>query len=255
MTHEFNTNYQKASRKRRLAAFMIDHFIFTFLIVCCTFAASGTGFLNDTDPFGYIPVIITALLGFTAYFSKDCIKGQSPGKWFLQLKVRKKNNLNEIPSVRQLLLRNVFLIIWPIELIVLITSSEKERLADKQIGTVVIKSEEAISKTPRIALITSFFMVFFAFIFLFISSAIKNSDAYKMAQNEIENNSEIIETTGGIEGYDFFPKGSVSTTNGEGEAYFTIGVKGKTTDVNVNITLYKEMGSDWIIDKFNWTKN
>ena len=213
------------------------------------------GFLDDTDPLGYIPVIITALLGFTAYFAKDCFKGQSPGKWFLQLKVRKKDNLDEIPSVGQLLLSHVFLIIWPIELIVLITSPEKQRLADKQLGTVVIKSEEAISKTPRIALISSLFIVFFAFIFLFISSAIKQSDAYKIAQKEIENNSKIIETTGGIEGYDFFPTGNVSTTNGEGEAYFTIGVKGKTVNVNVNVTLYKEMGSEWIIDEFNWTKN
>lgn len=234
---------------------MIDHFFFTFLIVCSTFAVSGTGFLNDANPARFILVILTALLGLFMYLAKDSIKGQSPGKWILKLMIRRKANLNEVPSKGQLILRNVFLIIWPVELIVLISSPKKERLADKNIGTVVIKSDQSISKTLRIALITTLFITYFAFIFLFISSAIKQSDAYKMALSEIENNSAIIETTGGIKGYDFFPTGNVSRTNGEGEAYFTIGVRGKISNVTVNITLYKETGSDWIVDEFNWVEN
>ena len=53
--------------------------------------------------------------------------------------VRDENNQNEIPSIGRLFLRNLFIIIWPVEDIVLATSDQKKRPGDNVAKTVVVK--------------------------------------------------------------------------------------------------------------------
>ena len=73
----------------------------------------------------------------------------------------------------------------------------------------------------------------------------KNSDAYKVAVNRIENNQEILTETGGIKGYGMMPTGHVSISNGYGKAQLEIEVLGNERDINVSVYLTKEPNGEW----------
>ena len=129
MKQNFEDRYSLSSRKRRIVAFLIDHFTMTFLIVAISFMSIGTGFLDENNSSSVMAKMLpTMLIGFLLYFAKDSIKGVSPGKWIMGIMVRDENNHTEIPSVARLFIRNLLIIIWPIEFIVLAISQEKKRL-------------------------------------------------------------------------------------------------------------------------------
>ena len=138
---EKKERYTLSSRKRRIAAFFIDHFVMTFLIVIIVFLVMGTNFM-ETNNFGNIAtkMLLTMLFGFFLYFAKDSIKGVSFGKWTMGIMVRNENNPNEIPSFGRLLIRNLILIIWPIEFIILAVSKNKKRLGDELAKTIVVRN-------------------------------------------------------------------------------------------------------------------
>lgn len=241
-----------SSRKRRIAAFIIDHFTMTFLIVSIVFLALGTDFLNVPN-FSKITATIIAvlLLGFALYFGKDSIKGISIGKWIMGIMVRDKDNPELVPSFGKLLFRNIFLIIWPVEFIVLAASEEKKRLGDKTAKTIVVKNPNKPSKTARIITLASIVIVFITFLTLFTGSAIKSSDAYKVAIENIEQNQSILKETGGITGYGMMPTGRIEINNGFGQAELEIKVLGTNKDLNISVYLTKEPNGKWELIELN----
>ncbi|MDO5637538.1 MAG: RDD family protein [Myroides sp.] len=243
-TSEFT--FLKSSRKRRIAAFIIDHFVMTFLMVSIVFIALGPDFMDGNNPSKRMTTMLVVMIpGFILYFAKDSLKGISAGKWIMGIMVRDEINQNEIPSFGRLFLRNLFILIWPIEFIVLATNDQKKRLGDKVAKTVVVKNPNKPTKLPRILALIGVGVAFFMFVFLFVGSAIKNSDAYKVATKEIEQNKEIINETGGIKGYGMMPTGNISISNGQGQAQLEIKVLGNTKDLNVSVYLEKEPNGQW----------
>ncbi|PWG06162.1 RDD family protein [Polaribacter aquimarinus] len=241
-----------SSKKRRIAAFLIDHFTFIFLIIGIMFLLLGTGFMDENN-FNNLTnkMLPTMLIGFLIYFAKDSIKGISPGKWVMGIMVRDENNLNRAPSFGKLFFRNLFLIIWPVEFILLVSSQEKKRLGDKTTKAIVVKNPNKPKKLPRILVLIGIGIVFFTFIFLFAGAAIKNSGAYKVAISEIEKNEEITSEIGGIKEYGLMPMGSVNISNGYGEAQLNIKVIGNKRDLNVGVYLTKEPNGEWKLIELN----
>ena len=238
--------FLKSSRKRRIAAFAIDHFVMTFLMVSIVFIALGPNFMDENKMGKMTTTMLAVMLpGFLLYSAKDSIKGISVGKWIMGIMVRDENNQNEIPSFGRLLLRNLFIIIWPVEFIVLATNDQKKRLGDKVAKTVVLKNPNKPTKLPRFLVLIGVGVTFFVFVFFFVGSAMKNSDAYKIAISEIEKNEQIITETGGIKGYGMMPTGNVSISNGQGQAQLEIKILGNTKDVNVSVYLEKEPNGQW----------
>ena len=232
-----------SSRKRRIVAFILDHFILTFLIVSLIFVFLGPSYLDNIDSEKTFSTILFAIIfGFGIYFSKDSFKGISPGKWIMGIMVRDENNRNNIPSFGRLLLRNVFIIIWPIEFIILALSDNKKRIGDLIAKTLVLKNPNKPKKLPRVLSLIGVGAIFFVFLFAFIGNAMKNSEAYKLAIKEIEKNSEIIKEIGGIVGYGFMPTGNINVSGDEGQAQFEITVKGKVNDIYVNTYLESKDG-------------
>ena len=243
-TTEFT--FLKSSRKRRIAAFIIDHFVMTFLIVSSVFIALGPNFMDENNASKMMMTMLLVLIpGFILYFAKDSLKGISVGKWIMGIMVRDENDQNEIPSFGRLFSRNLFIIIWPVEFIVLATNDQKRRLGDKVAKTIVVKNPNKPTKLPRILTLIGVGVTFFVFVFLFAGSAMKNSDAYKVATKEIEQNKDIIAESGGIKGYGMIPTGNVSTSNGQGQAQLEIKVLGNTKDLNVSVYLEKEPNGQW----------
>ena len=249
---EKEEKYTLSSRKRRIAAFFIDHFVMTFLIVVLVLLVMGTNIM-ETNNFGNMAtkMSLSMLFGFFLYFAKDSVKGVSFGKWTMGIMVRNENNPNQIPSFGRLLIRNLLLIIWPIEFIILAASKNKKRLGDEFAKTIVVRNSNKTKILPIILTLTSVIVVFFFSIFFFISTFMKDSQAYKTAIKEIEQNKEILIETGEIKGYGFMPTGNISTVNGKGEAQLQITVLGKKNDIVVEVYLTKEINDNWKLITLN----
>ena len=242
----------KSSRKRRIVAYFIDHVVISFLIISTIFSFLGTDFVEKSDTPKFVQTILFAMLfGFFFYFSKDAIKGISPGKWVTGIMVRDQNDFNAKPSFARLFLRNITLVIWPIEFIVLATSDKKLRLGDNLTKTVVLQNPNKPSKTPRIIALIIIGIGFFIFMLFFATNALKNSGAYKKAVENIEQSDDIKNKTGGIIGYGMIPTGNIQTSNGYGQAHLNITVKGKKKDVEVQAYLEKQPDSEWILVEMN----
>lgn len=252
MNENLEIGYILSSRKRRIAAFLIDHFIMTFLIVAIVFLSLGTSYMDEPDFFNTAIRMLPAMVfGMFLYFSKDSIKGISVGKWIMGIMIRDENNPTQIPSFGRLFSRNLSFVIFPIECIVLAISEEKKRLGDKTAKTIVVKNPNKPAKLPGILTLAGVGIAFFIFIFLFVGSAMKNSDAYKLAIEEIEKNEEILLETGGIKGYGTMPTGSIHTSNGSGEAQLEIKVLGNERDLNIGVYLIKEPNGEWELIELN----
>ncbi len=238
--------YEKASRISRVIAFLIDHFIITFLFVALIFMvldSSATNIENLND----LPLIILyiVLAWFVFYFGKDTLRGRSPGKWFVGIMVRDEKDFNRTPSPGRLFIRNTLLIIWFIEFVMLVASPEKKRLGDTIAKTVVLKNPVTPKIIPRILIMTSLGILFLVVIFSSASGIMKSSGAYKASVEAIEQNKEILTETGGIEGYGMIPSGSISTSDGYGNARLQIKVRGKEKNITVHTYLEKKPGEEW----------
>jgi uncharacterized RDD family membrane protein YckC len=252
MNEEIEQQLSLSSRKRRIAAFMIDHFVMTFLMVSIVFLALGPNFMDESNIDNLTTTMLVVMLpGFLLFFAKDSIKGISVGKWVMGIMVRDVTNPNEVPSFVRLLVRNLFIIIWPVEFIVLASSKEKKRLGDKTAKTIVVKNPDKPTKLPRTLVLAVVGVVFSTFTFLYSGTAMKNSDAYKTAVQEIENNQEILNEIGGIKGYGMMPKGNVNNSNGNGHAQLEITVIGNEKDLILNVYLTKEPNGKWELIEMN----
>ena len=241
-------NVVPARRTKRIAAFLIDHIVMSFLMIVFFFLALGPDFTEDDNQQQYILTVFGAILAWVVlYFAKDSIKGISVGKWVLGIMVRDANKPDHVPSFGRLLLRNVFVILWPVEFIVLALSKEKKRLGDMIAKTVVVGNPDKPGKLPRIATVAAFACIFIATMLFVSISAIKNSGAYKVAITEIEKNPEILKETGGIRGYGTMTGGKVNIENGAGEARLQIKVLGDEKDLNVDVYLTKEPEGEWVM--------
>jgi len=252
MNNELPKNLSLSSRKRRIAAFMIDHFVMSILIVSIFFLFIDSNFMDENNV-GRMTTLMLAvfLTGFLLYFAKDSIKGISAGKWIMGIMVRDSVDTNKIPSFWRLLARNLFIIIWPVEFIVLASSYQKKRVGDIIANTVVVKNPNKPSKLPRILALIAVVIVNFIFVIVFASMAFKKTDAYKVAITEIEHHTEIISETGGIKGYGTIPTGEISLINGHGVAKFGINIIGVEEDISVIVYLEKEPNNEWEVVELN----
>jgi uncharacterized RDD family membrane protein YckC len=252
MEEHNNITLERASRKRRIAAYFIDHFVFTFLIVAIAFLAMGPNAFDSGDVSSMPFILISVLIpGFLLYFAKDFINGISPGRWVAGIMVRSSLDWNQVPSRSQLFVRNLFMIIYPVEAIVMISNPDKLRLGDKSQKTVVLRNPNESDLWKRLCAVAAIGILFFSFIFLFVGNALKSSEAYKIAVSEIESDSEIIERTGGIVGYGLMPAGQMSTNSTGGSASLVITVKGEKEDVKVEAILEKDFKGEWTLIELN----
>jgi uncharacterized RDD family membrane protein YckC len=238
----------KSSRKRRIVAFLIDHIVFSFLAVSIIFLIMGPDFIDKND-FGRMKTVMILVMipVFIVYFCKDFLNGISLGRWIMGIMVRDANSKAEVPSKAKLFIRNLLIIIWPIEFLVLAFNKDKKRLGDNYTKTIVLKNPDKAVKSYRIIALVFIFLVFFGFTTLFTGTALKSSEAYKIAIHNIENNTDILKETGGIKGYGSFPKGNINVTNGFGQAGLEIKVIGNTRDMEVSIFLEKKPNGIWTV--------
>ena len=247
MTEQVENLIQLSSRKRRIVAFLIDHFILTFLMVSIVLIAIGPDFIGNSNTDRMQSIMYWVMIpGCLLYFSKDSYRGISIGKWVMGIMIR-SNEDNEIPSFIKLFVRNLLVIIWPIEFIVLAVSKNKKRLGDLIVKTKVVKNANKPKRLPRVLSVVLLGLCFMSFVYYTGGNALKNSEAYKIAIENIEANTELTNSIGGIKGYGYFPKGNISITNGVGEAQLQITIMGNESDLEVSVHLEKMPDGDWLV--------
>ena len=93
MKEELEQPLSLSSRKRRIAAFLIDHFVMTFLLVSLTFMVLGPNLENfDITSVTITPYVIFMFPWFLLYFVKDSVKGISLGKWIIGITNHNSHN-------------------------------------------------------------------------------------------------------------------------------------------------------------------
>ena len=126
----------------RILAFIID-----LLIICCiqsigffyiilTNLDFNTMQINNLEKL--IPnLIMITIISTMILIVKDIIKGQSIGKKILKIKIVDLKS-DKSPNFLKLIIRNLFILVWPIEFLVLINDKKHHRLGDKILGTKII---------------------------------------------------------------------------------------------------------------------
>ena len=155
---------------------LLDHMIMSFgcFIVCIPILVVNIiSLINSThSPTIFMPTVgffYSFALGINVYFFKDSINGRSPGKRITKLQVI-DNKTNMAASPLKCFIRNIFIIIWPIEGIISIINPSR-RIGDFVANTKVVncRSENNNPKINYVQIIIPFcimLMILYAMIAL-----------------------------------------------------------------------------------------
>ncbi len=234
-------NIKESGVIRRMIAFLIDIFVITSLVNFIVFIFYGK---ELTDNLSY-EIYVALSFGFLSHFVKDSIKGISIGKWIAGIMVRDDKDYDITPSFGRLFLRNLFLLVWPVELIKLAVSDEKKRFGDVVLHTVVLKNPKRPEAVYRII---ALILVVFSFIFASFyigGNVIKNSEAYKVSIERIKKNKKIVKEVGGIKEFGSMPAASFSINNGREVAQIRIQVIGNKRIIFLTSYLEKQPNGHW----------
>jgi uncharacterized RDD family membrane protein YckC len=139
------------------------------LVVSFIFFSIGKELASTPEEINKIKVI-TAIILFSLFLNKDIYFGKSIGKSFVGLNVVSSRTGNPASPI-QCLIRNLFLLLWPIEALILFFSP-KRRIGDIVAGTKVQETTEIghENKWPYIqailSVISSFAFVYCLFNFI-----------------------------------------------------------------------------------------
>ena len=111
---------------------MFDYLIVAFILLVVVGGVAGIIFILDVHKARMIVLVLNPL-----FFLKDSA-GQSPGKRLLGIKIVRRNNFKK-PNVILPFIRNLFLCLGIIEVIVILPDENHERLGDKVTKTIVVK--------------------------------------------------------------------------------------------------------------------
>lgn len=137
------TTEQKTNAGTRIGSMLLDHIAMTFIAMIFFVPGMISGFSTafevnheQTSPDIFGGLSYVGLIGFALYFCKDCINGRSIAKRALKLQVV-DNKSGNVASPIKCFVRNIFCILWPIEVIVTLASPSR-RIGDMVAGTRVI---------------------------------------------------------------------------------------------------------------------
>lgn len=121
----------------RFVAFIVDHFVACAISVILFFGLTFA--VNFSVHNIYDSIYIFFVIYYILMVCKDLVfRNASIGKKILKLKI--VNESNCMPNIAIVVLRNIFFLIWPIEVIVLLVKGKK--IEDIIFKTKVIKVEK-----------------------------------------------------------------------------------------------------------------
>lgn len=247
-----------ASRKRRGLALLIDSWLYTSLISITLYHLfyNQNEIQNSAWIHQSFPIMMVILASYALFLAKDMFNGTSPGKYILGIRICQKDNpttIRPLPSI----LRNITLIIWPIEGIVMTLNSDKRRIGDLFANSHVIR-DKSIPTMHRILAVFAILIIFRSTPDLptlnvssgdftqFTQFFITQSDAFEFAQQKIREQKEIVQLIGEVKSVEVIGNNQINTHNDNGNANLNLLAHGETGDLPVKIELIQE-SSQWRI--------
>ena len=181
---------QVSSKGKRLFALLID-FIFALLLantIVYVFREEHWDIVTQTSSFyGLFPFYggITLVLLFKDIF------GRSLGKILLGMTIRNIDNLEQHPTLAVLIKRNLILLLFPVEGVVILRDSYARRLSDKWWGTVVIDDRNALRGILRILLGNIILFGFFSIAIISQRSGIEKTAVFQTAEQAIRSHEKL----------------------------------------------------------------
>jgi uncharacterized RDD family membrane protein YckC len=144
-----------ASLTKRVVAGVIDYLLMTTLlwmpILLVAFGDIDTEIEFTRSGIGayFLPIRLLILWLFP-YCLRDSFRGRGLGKWLLGIRVADAADMTSVPSMKQLLLRNVTIWLSPLGLASASLHPDKMRFGDRLAGTVVVEDvHDAMSSALR----------------------------------------------------------------------------------------------------------
>ena len=181
---------QVSSKGKRLFALLID-FIFALLLANTfinVFREEHWDLVSQTSGFyGLLPFYggIVLVLFFKDFF------GRSLGKILLGMTIKKIDDMEQQPTLAVLIKRNLMLLLFPVEGVVILRDSYARRLADKWWGTVVIDDRNALRGTLRILLGNIILFGFFSIAIISQRSGIEKTAIFQTAEQAIRSHEKL----------------------------------------------------------------
>ncbi len=232
---------KRATKLSRFAALFIDTYLSIVLTIILIFFLIN--WTEDSVVLSSILSIIIIILGMAAFLCKDAIDGRSIGKSVFNLGIRELDF--SIPSTKHLIKRNLTSIFWPKDFYNILFGNDKRRQGDIKYGLDVYHLNNPTNLAAKIfRIVISICIIAFLVVSGFLLT-FKEDTSYKTAIRYIQENKDIQEIVGDHITFGFFPSGSISRSNGHGEAFFKLKVKGEKQTLTLFITLSKEPNKNW----------
>ena len=166
MTEQIKCTYTVSSIIKRITALVIDSFVIIYTFAAIVLLSIGLEFIDEETLNESNSFLVLRIIALILYIAKDSFKGISFGKWIMGIMIRDDNEQKLVPSFWILFIRNLYLVLWPIELVVLIFNKNKKRLGDKYANTIVLNNPDTKKKTYRIIIFISTLIFISGFIAL-----------------------------------------------------------------------------------------
>ncbi len=154
-----NKEINTANIWRRILAMIIDLIFICCIAIISIVVTSGipNEFLSQNQK-NKINLMIVSILFLILLLIKDFRKGVSFGRWVVGISVRNNKEPYLEASKFKMLTRNLFLVFWPWEILLLIINPNNKRIGDYLAKTVVIKDVLAPLKKRLLTLVMAIFL-------------------------------------------------------------------------------------------------
>ncbi len=156
---------------KRLIAFLIDLLLIAIIVNMFFFA-------TQTVKSQLFVQFLSAMM-VTMLLCKDCINGKSAGKRIMKIEIANEKEGEKVSAV-SCVVRNIFVVLWIIEIFVLFISKEK-RIGDYVAKTKVVSSSKVEKiKFDKDTLLTVLLCFCIIFLFMFLVFNIFNSSSFEL---------------------------------------------------------------------------
>ena len=147
-------NNQTITAGPRIGAMLLDHVVMCFILALIAMPAMSIGFknafsdnpMNTKNSIDWVMLVMS--FAMSLYFNKDAIQGKSIAKRALKQEVVDVKT-GEVASSVKCLIRNITIVLWPIEVIVVLVSPSR-RIGDFIAGTKVDYISEERNSKPKV---------------------------------------------------------------------------------------------------------
>lgn len=247
-----SSDLERATFRARFRALLIDNIIITgvitvpfMIILFVNMVVAPHQLFSHLPVFFVITILTVGLQGVRT--------GQSFGKKKMKIAIRSRLDTSEVPPKRMLFLRNLLMLLWPLELLAFIFSSDNIKMSDRLIGTDVYQlalgADEKISVTKKnyplkplavtCVIITTICFISFASLITGL-----NHPSRQIASDYLEANPFVLELVGEIESIGY-AGGSIGRSGRYHWATHGFIVTGSEGSFRIYVHLERISGQEW----------